>query len=92
MLKLVSAEIGRYGGGWARSRMNLSKNARLILHYVPTTALAQSGAHAAVDAIRRAKAHGLNIHYVEDGLLIEEAPDGARTVLKAVDRPSLPKS
>lgn len=72
--------------------MKLSKNARLILHYVPTMTLAQSGARAAAAAIGSAKALRLNIHYVEDGLLIEEAPDGARVVLKTLDWPSFPES
>jgi hypothetical protein len=72
--------------------MKLTKNAHMILQYVPTTALVHSGARAAAGAICRAKALGLNIHYIEDGLLIEEAPDGTRNVLKGVAQPTLPKS
>lgn len=71
--------------------MNQSSNARLLLDIIPTTVLAESGARAAADAISRAKSLGLNIHYVEEGLLIEEAPDGTRVVLKALDQPYHPE-
>jgi len=71
--------------------MNRSNNAGLLLELIPTATLAKSGARAAAGAIRQAKALRLNIHYVEDGLLIEEAPDGTRKVLKALDKPTLPE-
>jgi hypothetical protein len=71
--------------------MKLSKSARFILRYTPTTRLVESGTRAALRAISHAKAAGLSIHYIEDGLLIEEAPDGAQTVLKVLGRPNLPE-
>jgi hypothetical protein len=63
--------------------MSRSKNVRFLLAQSP--AIVAAGERAAAEAVRQAKAHGLNIHYIEDGHLIEEAPDGTRTVLKTVD-------
>lgn len=50
-----------------------------------TSAIIAAGERAAAEAMRQAKANGLNIHYIEDGYLIEEAPDGRRKVLKPID-------
>ena len=71
--------------------MDHLSNARILLEITPTAMLAESGARAAAEAIRQAKASGLSIHYIEDGLLIEEAPDGTRKALKALDRPAFPE-
>ena len=70
--------------------MTMSKNARFLLAHSP--AIVAAGERAAAEAVRQAKAHGLNIHYIEDGYLIEEAPDGKRTVLKAIDPVATPDS
>lgn len=50
-----------------------------------TPAIVSAGERAAAEAVRRAKANDLAIHYIEDGYLIEEAPDGSRKVLKPID-------
>lgn len=50
-----------------------------------TPAIVAAGKRAAAEAVRRAKANGLNINYIEDGHLIEEAPDGSLKVLKPID-------
>lgn len=63
--------------------MSRSKSVRFLL--APSPAIVAAGERAGAEAVRRAKAHGLSIHYIEDGYLIEEAPDGTRKVLKAVD-------
>ncbi len=72
--------------------MDQSSNARLLLELISTAEFAETGARAAARAIRQAKASGLNIHYIEDGLLIEEAPDGTRKTLKALDHQAFPES
>lgn len=63
--------------------MSQSKNADFLLAHTP--AIVSAGERAAAEAVRQAKADGLSIHYIEGGFLIEEAPDGRLTVLKAVD-------
>lgn len=63
--------------------MSQSRNVRFLLAQTP--ALAAAGERAAAEAVQQAKANGLNIHYIEDGCLIEEAPDGTRKVLKALN-------
>lgn len=64
--------------------MNLSRSARLLLELAPNAALAEAGERAAAEAVRSSKMRELSIHYIEDGLLIEEAPNGTRKVLKAI--------
>jgi hypothetical protein len=63
--------------------MAMSKNTRFLLAQTPAIMIA--GDRAVAHAVHQAKVRGLNIHYIEDGYLIEEAPDGKRTVLKAID-------
>ncbi|WP_266168024.1 hypothetical protein [Dyella subtropica] len=63
--------------------MTQSKNVDSLLAHTP--AIVAAGERAAAEAVRRAKANGLNIHYIEDGYLIEEAPNGSRKVLKPID-------
>jgi hypothetical protein len=63
--------------------MNQSKNVDFLLAHTP--AIVAAGERAAAEAVRQAKVNGLNIHYIEDGCLIEESPDGSRKVLKPID-------
>lgn len=63
--------------------MSQSKNVDFLLVHTP--AIVAAGERAAADAVRQAKANGLYVHYIEDGYLIEEAPDGSRKVLKPID-------
>lgn len=63
--------------------MNHSNNIDFLLAH--TSAIVAACERAAAEAVRQAKANGLNIHYIEDGFLIEEAPDGSRKVLKPID-------
>jgi hypothetical protein len=59
------------------------KGLRFLLAQTP--AIVEAGARAAVEAVRQAKSKGLNIHYIENGCLIEETPGGERRVLKPLD-------
>ncbi|ULU27696.1 hypothetical protein DYST_04662 [Dyella terrae] len=59
------------------------KGLRFLLEQTP--AIVAAGERAAVEAVRQAKSKGLNIHYIENGCLIEETPDGERRALKPLD-------
>jgi hypothetical protein len=63
--------------------MTQSKDVRFLLAQTP--AIVAACERAAAEAVRQAKANGLNIHYIEDDYLIEETPDGVRRVLKPID-------
>ena len=61
--------------------MSQSKSVQFLLTHAH--AIIAAGARAADED--QAKSQGLNIHYVENGYLIEETPDGKCIVLKAID-------
>jgi len=63
--------------------MGQSKGVRFLLAHTP--AIIAAGARAASEAVLQAKAQGLNIHYIENGYLIEETPAGELKVLKPLD-------
>jgi len=48
--------------------------------------LIEAGKSAAARAIRISKALNLPIHYIKDGMLIKELPDGSTKVIKKIIR------
>jgi hypothetical protein len=50
-----------------------------------TELLIKAGRKGAMEAVRASKALGLNITYMEKGVVYREKPDGTKEVLKKID-------
>jgi len=61
-------------------------NKKEILESMEEEILIEAGKSAAARAIRISKALNLPIHYIRDGKLIEELPDGSTRVIKEILR------